>query len=415
MKRMDLEGVGRRQWQALWAAFLGWALDGMDILLYAFALGTLRAEFGLSAAAAGSLASATLIASAIGGIAFGILADRYGRVRMLVISILTYSVFTALTATARTVPELVLWRTLVGLGLGGEWATGSVLVAETWPARHRGKAIGFVQSGWAVGYILAAVCAALILPRWGWRALFLAGILPAFLTLWIRRTVPEPEIWRTQVDTARAGVRATVGLVLRAPYARRLAIASVTTACVLFAYWGLFTWVPTFLATAVDAGGAGLGVVRSAAWIVPMQIGAFLGYLSFGFAADRIGRRPAFIAFLLAAAVVVPIYALGARHERTLLILGPVVGFFGHGYFSVFGSLLSELFPTRVRGMAQGFAYNSGRATSALAPLAIGAVADRAGFAVALACTSAFFLLGAVASLGLPETRGAALDVEGNT
>src|SRR5262245_32735281 len=179
--RRDLTPV---QWRTLWAAFLGWALDGMDVLLYAFALSAIRSEFGMSAAAAGGLASATLVASAFGGIVFGVLADRFGRVRTLIVSILTYSVFTALMATARSLPELVLWRTCVGLGLGGEWSTGSVLVSETWPAAHRGKAIGCVQSGWAIGYILAAVCAALVLPRFGWRALFVVGILPALVTLW---------------------------------------------------------------------------------------------------------------------------------------------------------------------------------------------------------------------------------------
>jgi len=400
------------QWRTLWAAFLGWALDGMDILLYAFALPSIRHEFGLSAATAGALASVTLLASAVGGIGFGILADRYGRVRMLIVSILVYSVFTALTATARTLPELVLWRTLVGLGLGGEWATGSVLVSETWPSAHRGKAIGFVQSGWAIGYILAAGCAAVVLPRFGWRVLFAIGILPALVTLWIRRRVPEPEIWRRERTASAARVRIPFATILRPPFRRRLLAAAFACACVLFAYWGLFTWIPTFLSTPADAGGAGLGIVRSALWIVPMQLGAFAGYLTFGFAADRIGRRPAFIGFLVAAAAVVPIYCLGARNEIALLVLGPLVGFFGHGYFSVFGSMLSELFPTRVRATAQGFAYNSGRALSAFAPLAIGAVADRAGLGAALACTSAFFLMGAVASLALPETRGVALDAE---
>jgi MFS family permease len=399
-----------QQWRALWAAFLGWALDGMDILLYAFALSAIRAEFGMSAAAAGGLASATLLASAFGGVLFGMLADRFGRVRMLIVSILTYSVFTALMATARSVPELVLWRTLVGLGLGGEWATGSVLVSESWPPKHRGKAIGFVQSGWAIGYILAAVCAALVLPRFGWRALFVVGILPALVTLWIRRSVPEPAIWRDRTRTA--GARAALATVLRPPFRRRLWVASATTACVLFAYWGLFSWIPTFLATPIDAGGAGLGIVRSAAWIVPMQIGAFLGYTLFGFGADRFGRRPMFVLFLLGAAAVVPVYCLWARSAWVLLALGPLVGFFGHGYFSVFGSLLSEMFPTAVRATAQGFAYNSGRALSALAPATIGFVADRAGLGLALACMSAFFLLGAAASTLLPETRGAVLDSE---
>ncbi|HZL84112.1 MAG TPA: MFS transporter [Candidatus Krumholzibacteria bacterium] len=397
--------ISPAQWKTLWAALLGWMLDGMDIMLYAFALSSIRAEFHLSAAGAGALASVTLVSSACGGVLFGYLADRIGRARALIYSILTYSVFTALMATSRGVADLVFWRALVGFGLGGEWAAGSVLVSETWPARHRGKAIGFMQSGWAIGYILAALCAALVLPRYGWRALFAIGILPALLTLWIRRHVSEPEIWTPR----RISVLSVLAELSRPPLLRRTAIATLMGSCVLFAYWGLFTWIPTFLAAPVEEGGAGLGLVRSAGWIVPMQLGAFCGYTLFGFGADRFGRRPMFIAFLLGAAALVPIYTLGARREIVLILLGPWVGFFGHGYFSVFGSLLAELFPTRIRATAQGLAYNSGRAVSALAPFTIGALADRAGLGPALATTSAFFLLGAGLILLLPETRGTEL------
>ena len=426
------------QWKALAAAWLGWMLDGMDIMLYAFALSSIRQEFGLDSAQAGALASVTLVASAFGGILFGVLADRIGRARALIFSILTYSVFTAAMATSRSLAHLVLWRALVGFGLGGEWSAGSVLVSETWPARHRGKAIGFMQSGWAIGYILAALGAALVLPRYGWRMLFLLGILPALWTLWIRRHVPEPEIWmQHRRDAESAGRAAQVALapataatsptaaraalpsapvsileILRPPLLGRTLVATLIGSCVLFAYWGLFTWIPTFLASPVERGGAGLGLVRSTGWIVPMQIGAFCGYTLFGFGADRFGRRPMFIGFLVGAAVIVPVYCLLGRSEAALLLLGPLVGFFGHGYFSVFGSMLAELFPTRIRATAQGLAYNSGRAVSALAPYSIGALADAHGLGPALASTSAFFLLGAGLVLLLPETRGMDLDGE---
>ena len=192
-------------WRALFAAFLGWMLDGMDIMLFAFALTAIREEFGLSAGAAGALASLTLVTSAAGGAFAGYLADRFGRKRVLIGSILVYSLFTGATATAQSVLALAGWRALVGFGLGAEWSAGSVLVAETWPSRHRGKAIGFVQSGWAVGYLLAAGLAAVVIPAYGWRALFLLGVLPALVTLWIRRSVEEPEVWRRAVAEARAG------------------------------------------------------------------------------------------------------------------------------------------------------------------------------------------------------------------
>ncbi len=401
--------ISSTQWKALFAAQLGWMLDAMDVMLYAFALGTIQREFALTSGEAGALASVTLVASALGGIGFGIVADKIGRARALIISILTYSVFTALTATASSVLELAIWRGLVGLGMGGEWSAGSVLVAESWPSQHRGKAIGLMQAGWALGYILAALLAALILPTFGWRVLFLLGILPAFFTLWIRRHVPEPDIWTQRKATKTTDFTASFLSIFQPPLLRRTLSASLITTSVLFAYWGLFTWMPSFLARPVEFGGAGLGIVRSSTWIIPMQIGAFFGYLSFGFFADRFGRRPVFLAFLLAASILVPIYGQLAQHEVVLLMLGPLIGFFGHGYFSVFGAMLSELFPTGVRGAAQGFTYNTGRAMSALAPFTIGALVDVYGIGSSLMLTSAFFLLGAVMIFLLPETKGAEL------
>ena len=393
------------QWRTLAAAGLGWMLDAMDVMLYAFALTAIRAEFSLSAAAAGALASATLLTSALGGILFGVLADRFGRARALAWSILVYSVFTALTATARSLPARVLWRSLVGIGLGGEWAAGSVLVAESWPAEHRGKAVGLMQSGWAIGYIVAALMASAILPTRGWRVLFAIGVAPALFAWWVRRHVPEPEIWRRTERDARL----PIGSLLRPPLVRNVAAATVLTTCVLFAYWGLFTWIPAYLSSPVSAGGAGMGVVRSTGWIVPMQLGAFLGYVLFGVLADRFGRRPVFMFFVVGAAVLVPIYGRVAASPGLLMALGPLVGFLGHGYFSVFGAMLAELFPSSIRATAQGFCYNSGRAVSALAPFVVGALADRHGIGSALALTSAFFVAAGFLILLLPETRGEAL------
>lgn len=398
-------GINRQQWNTLFAAQLGWMLDAMDVMLYAFALTTIRDEFGLSSAQAGALASVTLLTSSIGGILFGILADRIGRARALIYSILTYSVFTALTATSHSMAQLILWRSLVGLGLGGEWSAGSVLVSETWPAEHRGKAIGLMQSGWAIGYILAAVLAGVILPVFGWRILFVFGILPALLTMWIRRKVQEPEVWLSKEirsAPARQSFREMFGKVLFA----RTMFSSFIAMSALFAYWGLFTWIPSFLSTPAEQGGAGLTIVKTSGWIIPMQLGAFVGYISFGFLADRFGRRATFNTFLIAAALLVPVYGQLGQHEVWLMVLGPFVGYFGHGYFSVFGAMLAELFPTHIRGTAQGFCYNVGRAFSALAPYTIGSLADMYGIGSALALTAAFFLAGAVLMWLLPETKG---------
>ena len=400
--------VGPTEWKTLIASGSGWMLDAMDVMLYAFALGAIRDEFGLSGAQAGALASVTLLSSAFGGIGFGILADRYGRARMLQVAILVYSLCTALTATAGSVLALVLWRTLVGIGLGGEWSAGSVLVAETWPTAHRGKAIGIMQSGWAVGYMLAAGLAALVMPRFGWRPLFLVGVVPALLAFWIRRHVPEPPQWRPGAKTASPfrGIRE----MFRGALLRRTLIATGIATFLMFAYWGLFTWIPSFLASPIDQGGAGMGVVRSTGWIIPMQIGALAGYLSFGFLADRFGRRPVFLVFVLSAAALVPLYGAAATSPIVLMLLGPAIGFFGHGYFSVFGSMLAELYPTAIRATAQGLCYNSGRAVSALAPMTIGAIADVHGLGPALGTTALFFVGAGILMMRLPETKGRDLE-----
>jgi MFS family permease len=402
------------RWRALFAAQAGWMLDAMDVLLYTFALTTIQKEFQFDSATAGGLASVTLLASAIGGILFGLIADYIGRTRALVATILIYSFCSAGTATAQNLWQLILWRSLLGIGMGGEWSSGAVLVSETWPAEHRGKAIGIMQSGWALGYILAAIVSAIVLPTFGWRALFLVGLLPALLTIWIRRRVPEPAIWKArQADNSLSPssfLKEKLNEIFKPALLRRTLIATLVTSFVLFAYWGLFTWLPGFLSKPILQGGAGMSIVKTSGWIIPMQIGAFFGYLSFGFIADRFGRKPAFIFYLITAALLVPIYGQMARNETVLMILGPFIGFFGSGYFSLFGAMLSELFPTKVRATGQGFAYNAGRAFSALAPFIIGGLADVYGIGSALALTSTFFLTGAIMILFLPETRGAALE-----
>lgn len=396
--------VDRRAWRALFAAQLGWMLDAMDFLLFTFAILPIQKEFGLTSATMGGLTSVALIAGAVGGIAFGRIADRIGRVRAMTISILIYSAATAGLATSQTLWQLVAWRVLVGIGMGGEWSCGSVLVAETWPAEHRGKAMGLMQSGWAIGALFAAAISALVLDRFGWRVLFLIGALPAVAAFFIRRNVEEPPIWRE-----RKNEESRFGEIFSAAFIRRTFVATLVASSVLVAYWGLTSWLPAFLASPVEKGGAGLTVTKSAMWLIVLQVGAFCGYVSFGWIADRLGRRFSFTLFMIAAAIVVPVFAFGARSPMTLLILGPLVGYFGHGYFSLFGVMLAELFPTRIRGTAQGFCYNAGRVVSAAAPYTIGALAATHGLAYGLALDAMFFALAAILVWLLPETRGAEL------
>jgi MFS family permease len=396
--------IRRDQWRVLFAAQLGYLLDAMDVLLFSFALTAVRAEFQIGSAAAGAIAAVPMVSSALGGLVFGYLADRYGRARALAWSILSFSLLTALTATSQTITQLIFWRSLAGIGLGGEWAAGSVLVAETWPAEHRSKGIGLMQSGWALGYMAASVMAAVVLPRWGWRPLFLLGVLPAFFTWWIRRNIPESKEWRSGAEASPASLRP----LLKPPLAGRLGLLTALCCCLLFGYWGLFTWIPTYLASPLVKGGAGLGIVKSSAWLFPMQIGAFFGYILFGYFADRVGRRAAFLTFVLTTAALIPVYGLCSKSAAILLAMGPLIGFFGHGYFSSLGVIAAEMFPPGSRATAQGFSYNAGRAISAVAPATVGALADRYGIGAALAFTSAFFLCGGGVMLAM--TRRAAAD-----
>lgn len=396
-------------WLALWAATGGFLMDAMDVLLYLFALQSIRAEFGLSAAEAGLVASFTMVASSFGGVAAGFLSDRYGRRRMLIWTILVYSLASAGSATSGNLVHLLFWRSLVGLGLGGEWSAGAVLVAESWPAAYRARAIGFMQSGWAMGYMAAAVVSAAILPRFGWRALFLFGLVPAFFTFFIRRKVREPEIW------LRRGETAPVSMLFRSPLGRTTLIATSIATATLLAYWGLFTWLPGFLSAPPEQGGAGFPIVRTSGWIFTMQIGALFGYWAFGWLADLYGRRPVFLLFMIAAALLTVSYGAapfwaGENAPLVLLLLGPPIGFFGSGYFSLFGAMLAELYPTAIRGTGQGFAYNFGRGLAALAPFAVGSLADRYGLGWALLLNSGFFLLAAGLIFALPETRRAKLE-----
>lgn len=390
-----LAEASRDQKRTLLAASLGWMLDSMDVMLYALVLGQVQREMHLSAAMSGAMMSATLVSAAIGGLGFGWFADRYGRVRALTFSVLVYSISTALCGFSHSAAQLMLCRVLLGLGMGGEWASGAALVAETWPARHRGKALAVVQSSWAVGYALGAAIVALVMPRFGWRAVFFVGIAPALITLWLRRGLREPEIWRQERTP-----QLHAGQLFRGALGRNVLICATMNAATLFAWWGLFTWVPRFLSQPVAEGGHGLSIVQTSAWTIVMQVGTFLGYIVFGYLADRFSRKYTYIGYLLMATLLVPLFAF-VRNPNALLLIGPLVGFFGTGYFSGFSVIASELFPTSLRASAMGFVYNIGRVLSAAAPYIIGHISEHAGLSYALCITSAAFLLAALIATAL--------------
>ena len=396
---------------SLLAGGIGWMLDAFDVMLYSMVLATLIPEFGMSKSVAGLLGSLTLVASAIGGFYFGFVADRIGRTRALSISILVYSLATAACGFSQTVVELAIFRLILGLGMGGEWASGAALVAETWPTEHRGKALGIMQSTWAIGEMLAALVALSILPHYGWRAVFFVGVLPALLAFWIQRRVPEPEIWQQR--------KAASGGAPRVPLSRLWAkdirwtgiLATAMNTCGMFGYWGLFIWMPAYFSLPVADGGRGLSLTKTMTWLLVTGVGKWLGYALFGFAADFFGRRRTYFAYLFIAAILAPVY--GWIHSPLwLLALGPVLAFFGTGFFSGFPAIASEIFPSEIRATAMGLSYNFGRGVSAFAPPIVGALADLFGLSLghSFIILGAAFFLGALLTLTLPETRGKQLE-----
>ncbi|MDP2319295.1 MAG: MFS transporter [Acidobacteriota bacterium] len=392
--------------KALIAASLGWLLDAFDVMLYALILTAVVKDLDLTLATGGQLASLTLAASALGGLVFGVIADKLGRTRALSLSILLYSVFTFACGLAQNVWQLAIFRFLLGLGMGGEWASGATLVSETWPEKHRGKALGIMQSCWAIGYGAAAVVVALVLPTYGWRAVFFVGIIPALFTLWIRKNLEEPEMWlRSRQASVKPSERGDKPLGLSGVSLTIVVTLTLMNAATMFAWWGLNLWVPSYLSLPVEQGGIGLSTTTMSMFIIAMQVGMWLGYITFGFISDTFGRKPTYVTYLVLAAVLVWAYG-STREPMYLLALGPFVAFFGTGYFSGFGAVASEIFPTAIRATALGVTYNSGRLLSAAAPFVIGSLAQSRGFGVAFTITAVAFLVAALMWIGIPETRG---------
>ena len=386
--------------RALLAASLGWMLDAFDVMLYALVLRAVRAELSLTADVAGGLQSLTLLASAAGGLIFGLLADRWGRTRALMLSVLIYSIFTAACGFAQTALELAIFRICLGIGMGGEWASGAALVSETWNARDRGKALGLMQSAWAIGYGLAAVVNYLVqdVAGLGWRSVFFAGIAPALFALWVRSNVAEPAMWHAA--RARA-TRVSIIAALAAPGVGITVAVMLMNACTMFAWWGFNTWVPSYL----QSPEIGLSGPMMNGFIIAMQVGMWLGYVTFGFVSDTIGRKRTYIGYLLLAAVFVFAYA-STSNPIALLALGPVTAFFATGFFSGFGAVTAELYPTEVRATAQGVTYNFGRIASAAAPWVVGGLTATHGFPAAFMVAAAAYALAAVFWVFIPETAG---------
>ncbi len=382
----------------------------MDVQLYSFVIPTLIAVWGITRAQAGELGTAALLVSAVGGWLAGWLADRYGRVRTLQVAILWFAVFTFLSGLAQNFAQLFAARALMGLGFGGEWAAGAVLLGEVIRPEYRGKALGMMQAGWAVGWGTAALLYAFffsVLPaETAWRVLFLAGIAPALLVFFVRRYVEEPAVYlETRSKLAAQGERPSALEIFRPPLLRVTVLGGLMGTGAQGGYYAVTTWLPTFLRTERQ-----LSVLDSAGYLAVSIAGAFCGYLSGGYLADRIGRRLTFLVFAIGAGVIAVTYTMIPFGDGAMLVLGFPLGFFASGVFSAMGPFFTEHFPTRVRGVGQGFAYNLGRATGALFPTLVGLLSARIplGEAIGLFAGLAYATM-AIAAFLLPETRGKVL------
>ena len=399
------------QKRTLLAAALGWGLDGFDVMLYSNVAVHVMSDLHITRKSLTGLPNTfMLLASGIGGVLFGFIADRIGRKKALMLSILTYSICSLGSGFSTSIIMLVFFRFVLGLGMGGEWNTGASLVAETWPTHLRAKALAIVQSAWAWGLAAAALVAGIVLSKTAnnWRAVFFVGILPALVTLWIRRSVPESEMWK---ERRSAGNQTPSFAQIFSPALRRNTILLLMMNVFgLFAWWGLFSWMPPYLTLPVEKGGRGLGMMSTTTLLVVLNlVGMFPGYICYGWVADYLGRKRSLITYTVCAALLIPAYAV-ARDPRLILVLGAMVAFFGTGFFVGSGLIGSEIFPTTVRALALGFTYNGARALSCVAPYTIGAVGDRYGLGPAFWICAASFVLTALMAGQLPETTGKHLE-----
>jgi MFS family permease len=402
--------LGSKERHAFGACVGGWALDAMDVQMFSFVIPALIATWGITRGQAGILGTAALLASAFGGWIAGWIADRFGRVQTLQIAILWFAIFTFLSGLAQNYSQLFAARALLGLGFGGEWAAGAVLLGESIRAEHRGKALGVMQAGWAVGWAMATILYAFFfefLPtETAWRALFLVGIAPALLVFFVRRYVEEPAVYlESRAKLAEQGDHPSFLEIFKPPLLRITLLGGLMGTGAQGGYYAVTTWLPTYLRT-----DRGLSILDSTGYLAVLISGAFCGYLSGGFLSDWIGRRLQFLTFAIGAGVVAVTYTSLSFGNSAMLLLGFPLGFFASGVFSAMGAFYTEHFPTRVRGVGQGFAYNLGRATGALFPTLVGYLSATIplGQAIGLFAAIAYAAM-AIAAFLLPETKGKVL------
>lgn len=417
-------GVTRKErWKIMWASIIGYAMDGLDVLILSFAMAAIVSEFGLTLGEGGMIATYTLIGTVLGGYIFGIFADWWGRVHTFSLTIIIFSIFTGACAFADNAVHLDILRFLAGLGLGGEYGIGMTLVSETWPGAKRARATAGVAMGWQAGAVLAAILAAVVLPDYGWRGLFLVGVLPALLAAWARHGIKEPPMWVKRKEMKKAlQARKDTGEKLTAEEEEQLTEAkkfplahlfadkkttittialTIMTSVQNFGYYGIMVWLPMILLKE-----HGLTTKSMSGWMIVTVIGMIAGIFVFGWLCDRLGRKKPYLLFYVCAAAMVYIYVnLGT--PIALLFGGAFLGFFCNGMMAGYGTLLSENYTTDARSTAQNFIFNTGRAVGGFAPVIIGTIAQTNGFNTAFVLLSAVYLAAAVNVLFfVKDTKG---------
>lgn len=400
-----MTNVNQYGWKALVGSAVGYAMDGFDLLILGFMLSAISADLNLTPAQSGSLVTWTLIGAVVGGILFGALSDRYGRVRVLTWTIVLFAVFTGLCAIAQGYWDLLIYRTIAGIGLGGEFGIGMALAIEAWPAKHRAKAASYVALGWQVGVLAAALLTPVLLPHIGWRGMFVVGIFPAFVAWYLRVRLHEPEIFsqkQTELSTQKISKLESFKLLVKDKATTKVSLGVVVLTSVQnFGYYGIMIWMPNFLSKQL-----GFSLTKSGLWTAVTVCGMMAGIWIFGRLADRIGRKPSFLLFQLGAVISIITYSQ-LTDPTAMLVAGAFLGMFVNGMMGGYGALMAEAYPTEARATAQNVLFNLGRAVGGFGPVVVGAVVSAYSFSIAIAFLAVIYVIDMVATVFLvPELKG---------